>query len=167
MNFDVMKICVVPLLLALSACSTSQRVEHAMNTQLIDSEVRLFLKQYLQTLEGGDEEAIRRLYVDDERFMWFSDGAVSYRSPDDVLNGLNRFASIKFHTDISDVEVVPLTPAYATASTGFSTELEIPGAENYTFGGVITFLLERDEASGRWAVLRGHTSTPGGPPDDE
>ena len=135
MNFDIKKICVVPLLLVLSACSTSQRVEQSMDLQHVDAEVRSFLQHYMQTLENGDEEAIRGLYVDDERFTWFSDGAVTYRSPDDVLNGLRRFAGIKFHTEISEVEVVPLTPAYATLSTAFSTELEIPGAENYTFAG--------------------------------
>ena len=132
-------------------------------------EVTAFVAHYNKTLEGGDEEAIRALFVADDRFAWFTDGAKSYSSSDDVLMAMRRYAGIRFETSVSNVDVVPLSASMASVRSNFRTELTIPDADNYEYGGVITWLLEKSSTSGAWQVLLGHTSTPGGPPraDDE
>ena len=48
--------------------------------------------------------------------------------------------------------------------TEFETALTIPGSDDYVYGGIITLLIEKPEGSNDWAVISGHTSTPGGPP---
>lgn len=134
---------------------------------VVEVEVKAFLAHYIKTLEGGDEEAIRALFVADDRFAWFTDGVKSYASPDDVLAGMRRYADIHFETWVSNVHVVPLSASMASVRTNFRTELTIPDADDYEYGGVISWLLEKRSANGAWKVLLGHTSTPGGPPSAE
>lgn len=143
--------------------AVSQELTDAARERVV-AEALAFLSRYNHTLYGDDEAAIRGLFVADERFAWFTDGALSYGSADDVLTALGRYAGMTFATELSSKEVTPLSPSLAAVSTAFDTTLTIPGADDYTFGGVITWLLERSPASGTWRVLRGHTSTPGGPP---
>ncbi len=135
----------------------------------VEKEVKAFIAHYIKTIEGGDEKAILALFVPDTRFSWFTDGAKSYSTPNEVLGGMRRYAGIKFSTTVSEVRVVPLSATLASARSKFKTKLTIPGADDHEFGGVITWLTEKDPASGKWKVLLGHTSTPGGPPskDDE
>jgi hypothetical protein len=136
----------------------------AAQREQVVAEALAFLSHYNDTLYGDDEAAIRGLFVADDRFAWFTDGASSYGSADDVLSSLGQYAGMSFETELSSKEVTPLTPSLAAVSTVFHTTLTIPGADDYVFGGVITWLLERSPDSGAWQVLRGHTSTPGGPP---
>lgn len=128
-----------------------------------DTEVRAFLAHYVGTLEARDETAVRALFVDDGRFAWFTDGARSYASPHDVLAGLRRYQGMRFRTELSAIHVMPLSPTLVAADSRFRTHLTIPGSEPVDYGGVITWLLERTTGD-QWRVLRGHTSTPGGPP---
>jgi hypothetical protein len=143
----------------------------------IESEVRAFASHYIETLHGDDEDAIRQLFVADGRFTWFTDGAQSYASGDDVVASLKRYAGMEFDTTLSDVVVTPLSRTLATLSSRFQTTMAIPNADDYTFGGVITWVLERsadlnstneqvavEESGAVWRVVSGHTSTPGGPP---
>lgn len=130
----------------------------------VETQARAFLDHYILTLEAGDEDAIRALFVADDRFAWFTDGARSYASPEDVLAGMKRFNALRFETTLSDVRIVPLGAALASARSSFRTHIEIPGSEDQAFGGCITWLLEKDSVSGQWRVLLGHTSTPGQPP---
>ena len=113
----------------------------------------------LEVIESNDTEAIRGLYVADERFAWFTDGVKKYTSADDVIAGLASMQGMKFSTEVSDVEVVPLTPDLAHARTVFRTKILQGETVVYEFSGVITWLLEEVQA-GEWRVLTGHTSTP-------
>ncbi len=133
----------------------------------VEHEVSAFLARYIDTLESGDDDAIRALFVEDDRFAWYTDGTKSYATPDDVLASMRQYAGIEFHTTLSDVRVVALDKVHASARSAFHTTLTIPGADDYEYGGVITWVTEKDPASGAWQVLLGHTSTPGGPPSND
>lgn len=159
------------VLLALSmSCASSGRngrppADMSMEERTrVESEARAFAAHYVEVLESGDEDLIRTLYVKDDRFAWYTDGALAYSSIDDVLAAKRRYAGTKFETTFSEVTVVPLGTNLASVQSVFNTELTIPGRDNYVFGGVITQLLEMSIETGEWAVLLGHTSTPGGPP---
>ena len=125
----------------------------------VTSEATDFLASYLEVIEGGDTDAIRALFVEDERFAWFTDGEKRYASVDDLLAGLASMKGMTFSTEVSEVEVVPLAPDLAHARTAFQTKLSQGGAVVFEYGGVITWVLEDVKDSG-WRVLTGHTSTP-------
>lgn len=133
----------------------------------IEAEVQAFLEHYLRALESRDEDAIESLFVRDDRLAWFTDGALAYSKPGEILAALRGFGDATFRTELSDVRVVPLSAVHASASSSFVTRLEFPEADDHEFGGIITWLFERDLESGAWRVLLGHTSTPGGPPKRE
>lgn len=128
------------------------------------SDVEAFLQHYIETLESKNEAAIRNLFVDDDRFAWFTDGALSYSSANDVLDGMKRFGGIQFKTTITDIHVVMLGGNLASIRSKFSTTLIIPEADDFTYSGVITLLLEKSGNDDEWKIILGHTSTPGGPP---
>jgi ketosteroid isomerase-like protein len=148
-------------LASLGACATGAPLAREPDTT---SEVRQFLAHYVATLEGRDESEVRTLFVDDGRFVWFTDGAQSYASADDVIRGMQRYSDLRLRTELDGIEVVLLAPDLAAASSRFRTHLALPDGGRQEFGGVITWLLERSPAAGAWRVLSGHTSTPGGPP---
>ena len=125
----------------------------------IESEVSDFLASYTTVIESKDTEAIHGLYVEDERFAWFTDGEKRYTSADDILEGLASMGEMTFSTQGSDVEVLPLTPGLAHARSAFETKILQGDAVVYEFSGVITWLIEEVE-DGEWRVLTGHTSTP-------
>jgi ketosteroid isomerase-like protein len=143
------------------ACATGEASRPAADP---GAEVRSFLDRYVATLEARDEAQVRSLFVDDGRFAWFTDGVRSYGSTDEVIAGMRRFAGVRFRTDLADVHVESLTADLASAHSSFRTRLDLPGGEQHEYGGVISWLLERSPQDGRWRVLLGHTSTPGGPP---
>lgn len=130
----------------------------------VKQEVEAFLAQYITTLESRDERAVRTLFVNDDRFAWFTDGVRKYSTPDQVVAGMRLYEGIRFQTILSSVRVMLLAEGLASAESVFATKLMIPSSPDVEFGGVITWLLERDSSSGNWKVLQGHTSTPGGPP---
>lgn len=141
------------------------RLQGAVEAErLVRREVEAFLSQTIKTLESRDEEAIRSLFASDDRFAWFTDGKRSYSTPEEVLAGMRSYQDTRFETILSDVRVVLFGTNLASANSTFVTKLTIPGTAGHTFGGVITWLVEKDPASGAWKVLQGHTSTPGGPP---
>jgi ketosteroid isomerase-like protein len=125
----------------------------------VTSEVSDFLASYGELIEGGDSEAIRGLYVGDERFAWFTDGEQRYASADDVLAGLAALDGMQLSTEVSEVEVLALTPDLAHARTTFHTKILQGGAVVFEFGGVTTWLVEQS-ADGEWRALSGHVSTP-------
>ncbi len=134
--------------------------EHAA----IAAEARVFATHYIETLEGKNEDAIRTLFVADERFAWYTDGALSYADADDVIAGMRAYAGITFKTTLADITPVVLDSRRVSLRTRFETTLTIPNADDFTYGGVITWLLEKSEHDNSWRVLLGHTSTPSGPP---
>ncbi len=133
----------------------------------VEKQIKAFIIHYIATLEGKNEKAIRALFIEDDRFAWFTDGVKSYATIDDVLAGMRKYAGIRFETTISRIHVVPLSASLASVRSKFRTKLTIPGAENHEYGGVITWLLEKAPASDEWKVILGHTSTPGGPPNND
>lgn len=156
---------------SLAACTGPERDPHgassaetalASTARATAVDVARFLTHYIATLEARDPDAVRALFVDDERFAWFTDGERSYASPDEVLAGMQRYAELTFRTQLSDVQITPLDPRHAAASTRFVTELSGAEMPAYRYGGVITLIVERTD--GGWRILRGHTSTPAGPP---
>ena len=133
----------------------------------ISAQVESFLHHYVEALERRDETEVVGLFVEDERFAWFTDGAKSYDSASDVLAGLERFADLTFETRLDDIQVLPLANTLASATTRFVTELTLPGGDTTEYGGVITFLVEKGgvvDGEPRWRIVLGHTSTAGGPP---
>jgi len=129
-----------------------------------EAEVKAFVSHYIQTLEARDEDAIRELFVADDRFAWFTDGARSYDSADDVIAGMRHYRDVRFKTTLSGVRVILLGGSHASVRSKFQTELTMPGSRNHAYGGVITWILEKRMSRGEWRVVLGHTSTPGAPP---
>ncbi len=133
-------------------------------TEDIVEDVTRFLAEYMRTLETKDVDAIRRLYVDDDRFAWHTDGVTQYSSPDALLEGLKQFGAVDFKTALTETVVVSLGSRLAHVRTRFLTTLEFPDSPSHSYGGVITMLVERNSGQGDWRVVSGHTSTPGAPP---
>lgn len=125
----------------------------------IGTEVEAFLASYLDVLEARDPDAVRELYVDDERFAWFTDGELRYDSVDSLLAGLAAMEGMVFSTESSEVRVTPLTHSLAHAGSSFQTSIRQGDRVVFEYGGVITWLLESGD-DGTWRVLKGHTSTP-------
>lgn len=148
-------------LLLTGACATGAAARPAGDAT---AEIRDFLAHYIATLEARDEAQVRTLFVDDGRFVWFTDGARSYGSADEVLAGMRRFGDMRFRTELDDVRTELHTPDLASAHSTFRTQLDLPGGNHHEYGGVITWLLERSPDDRGWRILVGHTSTPGGPP---
>ncbi|MEO1228463.1 MAG: nuclear transport factor 2 family protein [Myxococcota bacterium] len=128
-------------------------------SSVVEFEAKAFLAEYFETLRKGDEDAIRALYVKDGRFRWDTDGDTSYRSGDDVLASLRGSQGLEFDTQCGSMEVVVASPSHAHVRCDFSTRaLRSDGAPVFSFGGVMTFFIER-QIDGPWAVVRGHTSS--------
>jgi ketosteroid isomerase-like protein len=130
----------------------------------VERQVEAFLDHYVKTLESKDAAAIRTLFVDDDRLAWFTDGVRAYSTPEEVLAGMRSYEGTRFSTRLWNIRVLPLAAGLASAESSFETKLTIPGSSGAQYGGVITWLVEKDPQSGAWRVLIGHTSTPGGPP---
>ncbi|MDA8017270.1 MAG: nuclear transport factor 2 family protein [Thermoanaerobaculia bacterium] len=132
----------------------------------IEEDIRRYLASYLDILESGDIERVRRQYVDDGRFSWFTDGKRLYSSPDDVARSLAeiRRTGVRLATETKDIEVILLGGGIATLRARFATRALAAEGERFAFAGIITMILER-QPSGTWQVVQGHASTPGGPPE--
>jgi hypothetical protein len=112
----------------------------------------------VSAISARDAEEIRASLVEDGRFVWVEDGEVRYRALDDLLSSLGQFPpSSPIQTDLSDIVVVPIGDTGAYAWARFQTTVG-EGAGAFTFGGAISFVLERGEDS--WKLVGGHTSSP-------
>ena len=132
---------------------------HAQGTDL-SQEVETFLQQYMDAAASGDADAIRDTLVDDGRFAWVEDGAVRYRSAEEVLKGLASLPpNAEITTELKDLEVVAAGTSGAHAWGTFTTTLG-SGEQAFSFGGAISFVLERTEDG--WKLVGGHTSSPRG-----
>lgn len=122
------------------------------------NEVASFLNEYLAAVDARDSDIIGRAYADDGRCVWIDDGEVRYRSADEILTSLDSFpASSAIRTELSDLVVVPVGGAGAHAWATFSTTVGT-GPGSFSFGGAISFVLERENDS--WKLVGGHTSSP-------
>lgn len=119
--------------------------------------VGAFLLRYVEATAEGDEDALRAMFAADDRFVWIEDGAVRYRSPDDVLQGLSAFPpESPVRTVLGEVDVAVLAGGAVHAWTPFSTTVGEEG-NAFTFHGMLSFSLEPDGDS--WRIVGGHTST--------
>ena len=100
--------------------------------------------------------------MNDGRFAWHTDGELTYTSPDDVIASLRSYPGVRFDTTFSKVIAIPLSATRVSVRTAFETKMTIPDADDHTYSGVTTLLLEKQR--GTWHVLEGHSSTAGGPP---
>lgn len=142
--------------LSLTGCAESE-VEPPSGSELRGS-VESFLGDYLTAVGSRDSTAILQSIDDEGRFVWVEDGAVRYRSGREVVAGLSQLAPGSFiRTDLTDLSVVPVGEAGAHAWATFQTTVG-EGERAFSFGGAISFVLERREAG--WVLLGGHTSAP-------
>ena len=145
----------LPILL-LTACTSSRADLSPADRDRLAGEVEAFLERHHSTLEAREPDAIRQLYVTDERFAWFEDGVKRYASPEDIVKALAAYpAGMSIETEYSGTLVDVLSPTLASVHTGFETKIG-EGEASFAFGGVITMLLERDAD---WRIVTGHSSS--------
>lgn len=119
-------------------------------------EIDSFLDEWNTAIAKGDAAAIQSAYVTDDRFQWFEDGVLTYRSSNEIAARLSQFPKgTIIDTKLSDVDVRLLTDKLAYGSAAYATKITMPTGP-FEFRGVFTMLLERD--NGRWKFVSGHTS---------
>lgn len=123
-----------------------------------EQEVSAFLSDYLDAIGSRDAARIRAALVSGDRLAWIEEGKVTYRSADEVIAGLAAFpAGSAIRTELTDLNVAPVGQSGAHAWASFRTTVG-EGASGFSFGGAISFMLERDGKS--WKIVGGHTSSP-------
>ena len=124
----------------------------------VEQQVRDFLGKYRAAIESRQIEALRALYVNDDRFAWFEDGSERYSTPNDVVQALSALPqNMSLHTEYSGTRVLVLSRDLAMVRSSFQTRLGEAGQEGFSFGGAMTMLVERDPEG--WKIVSGHTST--------
>jgi ketosteroid isomerase-like protein len=145
------------LLALLAACTSPVPEAGPVSSPDPVAEVTAFLGEYLAAVDARDADAIGRAYVEDDRFIWIEDGRVRYRSAEEIMASLGALPSgSAIRTELSDVEVVPVGVSGAHAWSTFTTTVGT-GPSSFSFGGAISFVLERE--NGRWRLAGGHTSS--------
>lgn len=140
----------------LAACAPLQPAAPAQPN--LKTEIAAFLDGYLSAISSRDSGRIRNAYVSDDRFVWIEDGKVRYQRVEEVLASLATFpADSPIRTELKDLTVVPVGERGAHAWASFKTTIG-DGSRGFSFGGVISFTLERDGNS--WRIIAGHTSSP-------
>lgn len=146
--------CLILLQTMNCGAAESSEIAPARNAQ---GAMQTFLNQWNAAIAAQDQQAIRATYVSDSRFQWFEDGALRYRSADEILGALGRFPpGTRIETKLSDVAAHELTDRLMHGSAKFQTRMILPDGQ-FEFDGVFTMLLERTEKG--WKFLGGHTST--------
>lgn len=142
--------------LLLAGC-TSEQPEQSARPE-IGADVERFLENYMAAISARDFDHIRLSLVEDGRFVWVEDGEVRYRALGDLLSSLEQFPpNSPIRTELTDMVAVPVGDTGAHAWAQFQTTVgEGPGG--FTFGGAISFVLER--RSDAWKLVGGHTSAP-------
>jgi hypothetical protein len=119
--------------------------------------LRVFLTRWNDAMAAQDAPTIRASYVADDRLRWFEDGALRYRTREEILRALSQFpAGTRIETTLAEIEGEWLTAKLIQGSARFRTRVTMPG-HSFEYGGVFTLVIERDGAD--WRFLRGHTST--------
>ncbi|TVQ30506.1 MAG: nuclear transport factor 2 family protein [Phycisphaeraceae bacterium] len=134
-----------------------------MSKQDAHADVLVFLERWSAAIAERNDDAIRAAYAPGDRLRWFEDGALRYRSADEVLDALRQFPEwARIHTELTDVVTEPLCDRFISGSASFRTRISMSGS-GFEFSGVFTMLLERSD--GRWMFVTGHTSTRGDTPE--
>ena len=150
------KIFAVGILLGILGCGDIDEASQPPS-EGVENEVERFLESYRLAVETRDGPLLRTLYVDDGRFEWIEDGAVRYRSPDEVLAALATIPSAAvMRTEYHGVEVAPVGDAGARVTFRFQTVFG-EGSSVFEFGGMSSIVLE--EGPTGWRIVGGHTSS--------
>jgi hypothetical protein len=119
--------------------------------------VRSFLQRWNAAIAEGNANAVRSAYSDHPRFAWHEDGALRYRSREEIVASLASFPpGTRVQTELSEITVRALASPYVHVSAAFRTRIAMP-AGPFAFSGVFTATLERT-ADG-FVFVDGHTST--------
>jgi hypothetical protein len=139
------------------ACAPAERVDPAELEGAVRAEVSAFLDDYLSAYATLDTGAIRGLYVSDGRFAWLEDGAVRYRSVEDILQGLAALPpGMRIETTFEESRATVLSTDLATVQSGFESSFSGPGG-GFSLRGVSSMVLGRE--AGGWRIVSGHSST--------
>jgi ketosteroid isomerase-like protein len=121
--------------------------------------VQAALDTHRELSAAGKWEALMRLYADDPRFRWVSNGAVEARSVEEIRKYFSALPSgARVETTYRDTEITPLAPGLALVATRFETRVVDPKSGGFSFGGFLTMtFVERGDG---WKILEGHASSP-------
>ena len=146
------------LIVTVSGCSSSSDIAASRTSLNPEQEITAFLGSYAAAFSELDTALVRSLYIDDGRFIWLEDGKVQYHSPDAILEGLAALPpNMRVETDLIEPAITVLSDRLATVQSRFESRFYGPSGEGFSFGGVLSMVLERS-ASG-WRIVSGHTST--------
>lgn len=149
----------ISLLVAAASAACQGPPGGALSSSSVDLEG--FLASYLEAIAARDTATLRGMYAQPDRFVWIEEGAVRYRSADDVFASLSGFsADASIDTEIETLRVAMLTGGAAHAWTSFTTTVSGQGGA-YSFGGVMSVVLEPSDEG--WRIVGGHVSSPPAP----
>jgi len=121
--------------------------------------VQATLDAYHELSAAGKWDALMRLYADDARFRWVTNGTVVARSVEEIHKGLSaQPAGSRAETTYQDVEITLLAPGVAQVATPYQTRLVDAKGGAFTFGGFLTMIFV--ERADGWKILSGHASSP-------
>jgi SnoaL-like domain len=117
------------------------------------------LTAYHDLAAAGDWQGVSRLYADDPRLRWWTNGVVVAHSFAELRRGLLSLPpGTRAENTFTDPEITRLGPGLALVATPFTTQISSTTGSTSTFGGFMTMVLvERD---GGWRILNGHASSP-------
>ncbi len=147
------------MILAVALVAVAGAEGRAAAADEVDSAVRAALERFVEAVNSGDLEAVIPFYAEDRSFFWIEDGAVRYRSQEEVAEayaGLEEtFES--FRIGLHDMRVVPLAAGAASVGVLFHQEMTTASGSRIELeGAILATMVERD---GAWKFLTGHTST--------
>lgn len=118
------------------------------------------VERYLTAVAERDTAELRNLLATDGRLAWLENGAVAYRTPDDLIVGLAAFPpETPIRTELGELSVVGVGDRSAHAWATFATTIG-EGQDAFSFGGMLSFVWEH--TGGEWLLVGGHASSPGG-----
>lgn len=137
---------------------TPRRISDAATSVTATLDVQEFLDAYLAAVGARDTAALRGMYAEPDRFVWMEDGAVRYRSADEVFRSLAQFSpDATIETEIGEPGVTRLGEGAVHAWASFTTTVGGEGG-GYSFGGLMSFVLEPADTG--WRIVGGHVSSP-------
>lgn len=133
-------------------------LDEAHRSALADS-ARVVLLTYVDRVNAGDWEAVKRFYAHDPSFRWLEDGGIAYESAHEVAAAFDSLAPAlaDLRVDVADVHVVPLAPGVAEVDATYEQLLRFQDGTEVPLAGAISMILVRS-ADG-WRFLVGHSST--------
>ncbi|MBX3359065.1 MAG: nuclear transport factor 2 family protein [Phycisphaeraceae bacterium] len=124
----------------------------------IQTDIKAFLEKWVSAFEARDQQAVRSILVEDDRFTWYEDGTARYQSADAVIDGLQRFPpTLTFGHELVEVRVIPVTRDIAWTDMLTRTEIRQGGVVVAAFSGAVAMLVERHGST--WRIVAAHSST--------